>query len=67
MTAVTAALSGKVDGTSLNGISPGPVRTRGGKKLAPLPEAARRALAHGSLVLERVFGIRSASGSDKPE
>jgi hypothetical protein len=67
MTAVTAALSSNVAGTPLDGLGAGPVRGPAASKPVALPEAARRALAHGRQVLERVFGIRSGSGSGTPE
>jgi len=67
MTAVTAALSGNLAGPSRNGRGPIPVRGSAASKPVPLPEAARQALAHGSQVLERVFGIRSGSGPGTPE
>ncbi len=63
MTAVTAALSGNVAGPSRNGLGAGGVDGSAGGK----PEAACRALAHGSRVLERVFGIRSGNDSGTPE
>jgi hypothetical protein len=61
MTAVTAALSGDVAATSCDGRGPAE------GKPAALSEAARRALAHGRQVLERVFGIGSANGPATPE
>jgi hypothetical protein len=66
MTAVTAALSGKVAGTLLNGANTDSVQGSAERKPAEPCEEARRALAHGSAVLERAFGIRSGSNSDKP-
>ena len=57
MTAVTAALSGNVAGPSPNGRGAVPVCGSAPRNSATLPEAARRALAHGRQVLDRVFGI----------
>jgi hypothetical protein len=61
MAAVTAVLSRNVSSsTSMNGRgSDGEAR--------PVPEAARRALAHGAQVLERVFGIGSNNHSSADE
>jgi hypothetical protein len=61
MTAVTAALSGKTNGLSPDG--------HGAAARTPtaVPDAARRALAHGNQVLGRVFGIRAPSGPVTPE
>ncbi len=67
MTAVTAALSSKVVGPSRNGLGAGGVDGSARGKAAARPEAACRALAHGSQVLERVFGIRSGNDSRTPE
>ena len=67
MTAVTAALKGNVAGALANGRGAARVRGSSAKKSETLPAAARRALAHGRPVLDRVFGIRSGSGPDAPE
>jgi hypothetical protein len=67
MTGVTAALSGNVAGTSPD--RRGAVRVPGvaaGKPPA-LPEEARRAMPRGRQVLQRLFGIRSGTGSGTPE
>jgi hypothetical protein len=61
MTAVTAALGNHRVGPSPDGQGAGPLPGSAGRNSAPLPEAARRALAHGRQVLERVFGIRPRS------
>lgn len=67
MTAVTAALSGNVPVPSPNGRNAPPVGGPAGRKPATGSEAARRALAHGRQVLDRVFSIRSGSGPSVSE
>jgi hypothetical protein len=67
MTAVTAALHGNEAGGSANGRGAGAVRGSAARESATVPEAARRALAHGRKVLDRVFGIQSGGGPTGPE